>query len=321
MAVAGPVLTGPATPEESLPRPVPLVCPACRGPLARDGSGARCARCRASYPERDGILLLVTGRRGAPGYDPHYFSTLPDVEDAHFWYVERRAVILDALRATVPDLSSRPLFDVGCGSGGLLAFLARSGVTVAGACDAYPQGLALARRRLGVPLVLVDEDGAPPLGPGHALLGLFDVLEHLDDDAGALRFLWSALEPGGVLVLTVPAHPFLFDEMDELARHRRRYTRRELRGRLEGAGFRVRRLTHFMAPLVPLLAMVRAAGRRLPGRGRPARERRDAELRVVPFVNGLLRLVLSLERLWLRVLPLPFGSSIVAVADRPREGP
>jgi len=279
--------------------------------------GARCDGCGADYPERGGILDLTRGRAGRAGYDPHYFGTLPLIEDSHFWFVTRREVILEGLRACVDDLGQRALFDVGCGSGGLLAFLEASGLAVAGACDAYPQGLALARGRVRAPLVLVDEGKPPPLAPGQRLIGLFDVLEHLDDDEGTLRFLWSVLEPGGVLVLTVPAHPFLFDEMDELAHHRRRYTRHELGDKLRAAGFEVRLLSHFMALLVLPLIVLRAVGRRLPGRLARAKERRDSELRVVPVVNGLFRSLLRLERLWLRVSSLPFGSSIVALARRP----
>ena len=118
-----------------------------------------------------------------------------------------------------------------------------------------------------------------PSAPATRLLSLFDVLEHIDDDTGTLRHIFSVLEPGGVLVLTVPAHPFLFDEMDELAHHRRRYRRSELGDKLRRAGFEVRRLTHFMAPLVPLVAvrwLVRAVSR-----GRRSAERRRMELRVV----------------------------------------
>ena len=298
-----------------------LACPACGGPLRIEPPGARCEGCGLGYPEREGILDLTRGRSGPPGYDPHYFGTLPQIEDSHFWFVARRQVILEGLRAGVDDLAERALFDVGCGSGGLLAFLEASGLAVAGACDAYPLGLALARRRVRAPLVLVDEGAPPPLGPGQRLIGLFDVLEHIDDDRGTLRFLWSVLEPGGVLVLTVPGHPFLFDEMDELARHRRRYTRRELGDKLRAAGFEVRFLSHFMALLVPLLVVLRAAGRLVPRTLAGARERRDSELRVVPVINGLLRGLLELERRWLRAFRLPFGSSIVALARRPPAKP
>jgi len=300
----------------SLWRGLAVVCPACRGELAAGPPGATCAGCGASYEDEDGVLRLVAGRLGVPGFDPHFFSALHEVEDRHFWFVGRRQVVLSALRREVPDFASRRLFDIGCGSGGLLAFLARSGVPVCGACDVYPESLRLVRTRLDVPLLLVDEGRRPPLGPGYDLFGMFDVLEHVDDDVDALRGLWEALAPGGGLVLTVPAHPWLFDEMDEIAFHRRRYRRSDLRRALDLAGFEVKLLSHFMAPLVPVLTVVRSLGR--PFGRRSSTERRQIEFRVVPGVNGLMRGVLALERAAMARLALPFGSSIVAVAARPR---
>ena len=206
---------------------------------------------------------------------------------------------------------------MGCGSGGLLAYLAKAGVPVAGACDAYPEGLRLCRQRLDVPLVLLDEGALPPLASGQLLVGMFDVLEHLDDDLGVLRALHAALAPEGVLILTVPAHPWLYDEMDALAHHRRRYRLGELREKLATAGFEPLRVRHFMALLVPLLVAARALGRLVRGRLEDPGARRDAELRIVPFLNPLLLGLLRLEGWLSRVFPLPFGTSLVAVARRP----
>lgn len=307
---------GPSGLEAAIP--LSLVCPKCRAPLNRESSAWCCASCRDSYPEEGGIVHLLAGRTGAPAFDGRYFETLAPVEDRHFWYVARRRLIVDVLLRTIPDFTRRPLFDVGCGSGGLLSFLGAAGIPLAGACDAYLQGLEHARRRLGaLPLLLVDEGRLPPLGPGQTMVTLFDVLEHLDDDLGTLRWIESVLEPGGLLVLTVPAHPFLFDEMDELAHHRRRYTRSQLRRRLEAAGLQVRFLSHFMCPLAPLLFVLRAMGRFFYAKGTGASARRNAELRVVPALNGLLTSVLAMERYALRLFSLPFGTSIIAVAARP----
>ena len=76
-------------------------------------------------------------------------------------------------------------------------------------------------------------------------------------------------------------------------------------------------LTHFMAMLVPALLLARMLGRLLQPALGGAAARRDAELRIVPGVNGVLRTALRLERLWLRVAPLPFGTSLLAIARRP----
>jgi len=295
-----------------------LSCPRCRATLGSNGGGAVCHGCGAEYPLDHGIIRLVEGRAGAPGFDPHYFATLGAVEERHFWFAARRRVILDAMRRSIPDLANRALFDIGCGSGGLLAYLGANGVRLRGACDAYVESLEMVRERVEAPLVLVDEGRLPPLGPGQSLLGLFDVLEHIDDDVDTLRFLASVLDPGGALVITVPAHPFLFDQMDVLAHHRRRYRLAELREKLEGAGFEVLTLFHFMAPLIPLLLVGRTVGRLLGRDTAQAAERRATELSIVPVLNPVLAGVLAVERLALRRgWSLPFGSSILAIAARP----
>ena len=291
-------------------------CPACAGRLEPAAGGLACAGCGRAYAVEDGIARLGGETAATPGFDASYFDLLARVEDEQFWFVSRRAVILDALRRHVPDLAERPLYDVGCGPGGLLAHLARHGVPLAGACDSFVEALALARRRVAAPLALVGGDGPPPVAPGRRLLGMFDVLEHIDDDAATLRWAAEVLEPGGVLVVTVPAHPFLFDQADVLAFHRRRYRKRELRERLESAGFGIRLLTHFMAPLVPLLVASRTIGRLRRGRAASIEEQRRAELGVVPVLNQALRGVLALERRALGVVRPPFGTSLIAVAAR-----
>ncbi len=290
-----------------------LVCPACGEALSVEPTGRYCPRCRRHHEELEGILDLRTTSVGPAGFDPRYHEGLSELEERHFWFVIRREVILGALRRAVPDLDTRPLFDIGCGSGGLLAHLEAAGVPVAGACDAFPQALELARRRLDKPLLLVDDGRHPPLGPGQPMIGLFDVLEHIDDDLGTLLWLRSVLEPGGVLALTVPAHPFLYDYKDALSRHRRRYTRAELRDKLEAAGFEVRLLEHFMAVMVP----VRWLGRFTAFGTREGEGERPTQLTVVPWVNGLMWAALRAERFLSRWVPLPFGTSLMAVAGRP----
>jgi SAM-dependent methyltransferase len=290
-----------------------LVCPACGEALSVAPAGRSCFRCGRRYEERQGLLDLRTTSVGPAGFDPRYHEGLSALEERHFWFVTRREVILRALKRAVSDLETRPMFDIGCGSGGLVAYLEKAGVPVAGACDAFPEGLELARCRLDKPLLLVDDGRHPPLGPGQPMIGLFDVLEHIDDDSGMLRWLHSVLEPGGVLALTVPAHPFLYDYKDAMSRHRRRYTRPDLRDKLEAAGFEVRFLEHFMAVMVP----IRWLGRLTAFGTRKGEGQRPDELTMVPWVNGVMWAVLRAERLLSWWMSLPFGTSLVAVAGRP----
>jgi 2-polyprenyl-3-methyl-5-hydroxy-6-metoxy-1,4-benzoquinol methylase len=294
----------------------PLVCPRCSASLTATLDVLACRTCNARFTLESGIWELTLGEGPRTGYDPHYFPGIANVDSRHFWFVSRRELILDALRREIPDLSVRALFDIGCGAGGLIEYLESQHVPVAGGCDSYREGLHFARKRIFAPLFLVPGECFPPLAPNQSLVGMFDVLEHIEDDEGTLRAIAERLGPKGVLALTVPAHPFLFDEADRLAHHHRRYRREELRAKLERAGLTVLTLTHFMALLVPGVLVARAAGWVLAPVLGPPRKRRDLELRVVPVINGVLRAWLRIERAWLRRGSLPFGTSLLAIARR-----
>jgi len=121
------------------------------------------------------------------------------------------------------------------------------------------------------------------------------------------------LQPGGHLIITVPAHRFLWSEHDEALAHRRRYSARELRHKLQEAGATVVKLSPVVvAAFGPILAF------RLAQRLRPKLpDEPRTDLRVLPaWLNGLLIGALRLENWLLRALNLPVGTSLVAVARK-----
>jgi SAM-dependent methyltransferase len=248
------------------------------------------------------------------GYDPSFFENLCAVEDRHFWFRARNRMISQLLARVVSGL--RPgyrVLEVGCGDGNVLRYLQQAcpdGIVVG--MDFYAEGLRLARRRSECALVQGDM-ARPPFSAGFQVVGLFDVLEHLDDDRSALRRLANMLEPGGTLLVTTPAAPSLWSDFDIASGHCRRYERDELAAKLEEAGFRVERLTNAMASIYPLVWLSR---RGKTGRAAPADAVRD-ELRIVPVVNEVLAFLLAREADWIgRGGSLPFGTSLVAVARK-----
>lgn len=256
----------------------------------------------------------------AGGYDPAFFDRLAAVEDRHFWFRVRNRLILDLCRRMAHTLPSGcKILEVGCGTGNVLRYLERAYPqgTVLG-MDLWHEGLRYARRRTACELVQGDIQSQPFSKPFH-VIGIFDVLEHIPDDRRALLDLRAMLEPGGTLLLTVPAHQALWSYFDESAKHCRRYSRDEVRDRLTKAGYKVEIVTEFMACTFPLVWLTRKwTGLRNPGRD-AAQSRRLAEneFRIVPVVNGLLCLFMMLEARWVaRGHSLPFGTSILAVARR-----
>jgi SAM-dependent methyltransferase len=236
--------------------------------------------------------------------DPSYAAVHAEEDRGHWWFVGRRAVILQEMARRLPAGGGR-IAELGCGSGGMLEALARFGPAVGVESDAGLRDRARARGLDARPGSLPHD--IPLEASRWDAVCLFDVLEHVEDEAGSLRACIRLLAPGGRLFVTVPAYAWLWSPHDELLGHRRRYTAGSLRRAAETAGLVVERLTYFNSLLaLPIIAvrLVRAALRR-PGHDldRPA-----------PLVNRLLAACFAAEARLLRFASAPFGISILLVA-------
>ena len=250
---------------------------------------------------------------GDPGasYDPAHFERLFALEDRSFWFRGRSDLIEWALARHFPDATD--FLEVGCGTGYVLNRLRSAYPTLAlSGSELFPEGLACARARLGDAVSLRQAD-ATQLGLREAfdVIGAFDVVEHIDDDARVLTNLYTALRPGGGLLLTVPQHAWLWSATDVAAHHRRRYARAELRAKLGEAGFEVLRMTSFVTLLLPAMLMARR-------RGRDGMAEVEAELDLPAPFNAIGRATLAAEAFLIRLgIDLPAGGSLLAVARKP----
>src|SRR5438067_13404967 len=157
------------------------------------------------------------------------------LDEGHWWYRGRRRV-LGAVLDRIDLPTDGRVLDAGCGSGRTLDELARYGV---------PHGMELnhlgvsAARARGHDVCEGRLEAIPYEEARFDLVTCLDVIEHTDDDVASLRELRRVTRPGGRLVVTVPAHPALWSQHDEVNGHRRRYTRGTLRRAAEAAGWRV----------------------------------------------------------------------------------
>lgn len=252
------------------------------------------------------------------GYDPSFFDQLASVEEQHFWFRSRNRLIFEVSKRISSTLVPGYLvMEVGCGTGNVLRILRQAfpdGMVIG--LELWFAGLQQARKRSTGPLVQGDIRQFP-FSSRFDVIGMFDVLEHIDKEKETLASLWEVLKPGGVLLLTVPAHKSLWSYFDEAAFHCRRYSAVELREKLTRAGFEVEFQSYFMACIFPIVWLFRKMKRR--PESADAKKLVSQEFRIVPIANGIMTVLLNLEARWLaRGHLLPIGTSLVVVARRPK---
>lgn len=246
-------------------------------------------------------------------YDPQFFDAIASIEDRHFWFTARKRTICAALEPILQRLHrGYRVLEIGCGTGAVLTELVR--VCREGSVmgmDLYSEAVAFARKRAGCEIIVGDARNPPDIGH-FDIIGAFDVIEHVETHLELLTVVRALLNPDGWLILTVPAHMFLWSYFDEAAHHKRRYTCLTLTTALRSAGLQPVYLSHFMMTTLPFIWIARKFARNLK---RDPSEMARTELTIIPVINSLFRLMLSPERYLVRNrLTLPFGSSIIAIA-------
>lgn len=246
-----------------------------------------------------GTELSTAPERERPPFGADRLARIAQLEDSHFWFAGRRALVQRLLDRHL-DRRARAALDVGCGTGSFLPVLERYADRVVGIDP-------LAGARSG-PIVAGIAERMPFEEGSFDLAVALDVLEHVDDRA-AVGELARVVRPGGWTVVTVPAFPSLWSERDERAGHRRRYRRSQLVNLLESADFVVAETAYYQFLLFPLLVMSRAIGRLRP---RAA----DLEEEPPPTLNRLLRRLGELEVRLGKYVRWPWGSTLAVAAQR-----
>jgi len=233
------------------------------------------------------------------------------LEETHFWRIARRDMVLELVERHKPAGDSLRLLDIGGASTLVSRELGRFGELVVVEPDAPTA--AFAREKLGIDVRVGALPDQIPVEGTFDVITLFDVIEHIDDDVGALRAVRPFLNPHGLLLVTVPAIPWLWSNHDVAVHHRRRYVREGLRRVIEESGFEIERITYHTSLLFPVIAAQRLASR-LKG----VDEKAEYDVKVPPApLNRALGAVMALEGRILRHTELPIGSSLVAVCHRP----
>jgi SAM-dependent methyltransferase len=258
-----------------------------------------------------GIAIVANRQADLEGFDPRFYPELARLEDRNFWFRGRNELVLWALAKFFPAMQK--FAEVGCGTGYVLHGISQSfPLAKLVATEIHAEALRYAQKRVPHAAFLVTETGALPYRHEFDLVGAFDVIEHIEDDIGALREIASALNPRGGLLLTVPQHQALWSATDIAASHKRRYSRKELVSKLNAAGFEVLWSSSFVSLLLPAMMLSRLRF----GKS-SARNQADEELAIPPVLNRIFSWTMGIESALIRAgFSMPWGGSLIVAARK-----
>jgi SAM-dependent methyltransferase len=237
------------------------------------------------------------------------FDRMAELDQDHWWFVARRRILDALIRRVIRPPQGARVLEVGCGTGHNLAMLSRYGKLQA--CELDKCARAVATKRLGRQVRIARlPDLTMFQRNGYDLIALLDVLEHVPDDLASLRAIHMRLKPGGALLMTVPAHAWMWSAHDAAHHHYRRYSKKRLKELFLRSGLEIQLLSYFNTLLFPPIAAARIIGKMT------GRDSADDRLPSDP-VNALLKAVFGFEAALVGRLPMPFGVSLVAVVRRP----
>lgn len=248
---------------------------------------------------------------------PLAYEQFEELERDHWWFRGRRHVYSQLLRDHLGGRTPERILDIGSGVGGFLAELDALGDELA-YTEVDAAALTRCRARGFGSGVRATANALPFRDESFDLICLFDVVEHLQDDRGAIDEVLRVLRPGGTLLISVPAHPWLFSRNDLVAGHHRRYTRASLRQLCRIPGLYLDRCTYTNVALFPSIAAFLLAAKALDKLGfvGGSKERTNLSWRLPRLIDRACYGLFCAELGISRRVDVPLGHSIVAIGRR-----
>ncbi len=243
---------------------------------------------------------------------PDEHDSLFEIEESSFWFQHRNQCIMNALKKYPPK---GMFYDVGGGNGCVAKAIQNTGYDVT-LIEPYEKGAYNAVKRGVETVVCSTLQGSGIPRDSIPAIGIFDVLEHINDDIAFLSDLNSYLVDGGKLYTTVPSYQFLWSEIDKESYHYKRYRLSALKNKLENANFDILYQTYFFALLPIQIYLLRT----LPSKLKIKRnEKVTPKEHKQTLLKPITTIYSKIETLILKKMSLPFGGSCLVVAQKRKE--
>lgn len=278
--------------------------------MAKKPDRFKCKNC--SYQARiiKGVAYFnPEASKNLADYDPAALEIFYQYEKKHFWFRIRKDLIKSVFKKYVKKTDK--IIEIGAGTGYISKMLIREGYNMA-VGDIHAKALEQFDNRYFKEKYQFDLN-QPPFKKQFDVVGMFDVLEHIENDKLALKKVSTILKDKGKIALTVPAHQWLWSRHDYS--HKRRYNLGRIRKLLRINNFKILEAKHFFVSIVPLL-LLRSVLQKPEKEKTSARKLAEEQININPILNNILFIVLFLENKILKIFSPKIGGSILVIAEK-----
>jgi len=238
----------------------------------------------------------------------HYYH-IANIEKNSWWYMGRR----NLLKLLKPKGRNISVLDLGCGTGANLKPFSGSSLIVG--VDNSFDALHFTKKQISNVALADLQKPLPFKDNSFDVIICMDVIEHLPEDKMIFREMERILKPRGRAIISVPAFQFLWNDMDDLSLHQRRYKTSSIRKLFRQTSLKIEKLTYWNSTLfIPFSVFVMLRRAFITRKNRKLKEILN---RVNPVTNSILYLILLFENLLIKAgIRMPFGISVLAVATK-----
>jgi 2-polyprenyl-3-methyl-5-hydroxy-6-metoxy-1,4-benzoquinol methylase len=236
--------------------------------------------------------------------------------ESSFWVSSRNRLFKSIVQRHMVPIGKTKFLEIGCGTGNFIQQIAQNKKLEITGSEIYLKGLVYAKNNLPSANFVQFDVTKGTIGEQFNIITAFDVIEHIENDNAALSNISQMLNKDGVLIVSVPQHMFLWSKLDEIVKHKRRYSRRDLAAKLKANDFDIDYATSFLFILFPLMLLSRLFDK---GGDQSPLDEQGLEKRVKfsSVLNTIFDFLMRIDEGLIRLgVSLPFGGTLVVLARK-----
>ncbi len=233
-----------------------------------------------------------------------------------FWVRSRSRLFKRIVRNNLAPKSKTKFLEIGCGTGDFIRELVNDKRLEITGSEIYLKGLLYAKQNLPTVEFVQFDVTQGKVDDQFDLIAAFDVIEHIENDEIAISNMVEMLNTGGTLIISVPQHMFMWSKLDEIVKHKRRYSRKELVSKLAKNGLEIHQSTSFVFTLFPLMYLSRFLDRKL-DKSSPDEVELEKRVKFSKISNRIFDLFMRIDEALISFgVSLPFGGTLLVIARK-----